>query len=117
MAQAFTESVVEEATLAWLVGLGYAVLGGPAIAVGEPGAERSDPGFRDVVLEGRLRSALERLNPGLPAEALEDAFRKLTRADAPTLAERNRLVHRMLVDGVPVEYRQQIDRSPATMRW
>ena len=47
----FIESVVEEAALAWLQGLGYAVLHGPDIAAGEPGAERSDPNYRDVVLE------------------------------------------------------------------
>ena len=38
----FTESIVEDATLAWLAGLGDAVLSGPDIAAGEPGAERSD---------------------------------------------------------------------------
>jgi type I restriction enzyme R subunit len=103
----FTESVVEEAALAWLEALGYAVLHGPDIAVGEPGAERSDPSFRDVLLEGRLRHALVRLNPDLPPEALDDAYRKLTRVDAPSLVERNRAVHRMLVDGVTVEYRRK----------
>ncbi len=82
----FAESVVEEAALAWLEGLGYAVLHGPDIAPSEPGAERRDPGYRDVALEQRLRNALARLSPDLPAEALEDAFRKLTRVidfDAP----------------------------------
>jgi type I restriction enzyme R subunit len=103
---AFTESVVEEAALAWLEAQGYAVLYGPAIAVGEPGAERSDPDYRDVLLEGRLRQALVRLNPELPPEALEDAYRKITRADAPSMLERNRATHRMLVDGVTVEYRR-----------
>ena len=58
-----------------------------------------------MVLEGRLRQALARLNKELPADALEDAFRKLTRTDAPSLLERNRAVHRMLVEGVTVEYR------------
>jgi type I restriction enzyme R subunit len=99
----FTESVVEEAALAWLRGLGFGVLNGPAIAAGEVAAERSDPNYRDVVLEGRLRQALARLNPDLPSEVLEDACRKLTRVDAPSLIERNRAMHRMLVDGVPVE--------------
>jgi type I restriction enzyme R subunit len=103
----FTESVVEDAALAWLEGLGYAVLNGPEIAAGMPEAERSDPNYRDVVLERRLRQALVTLNPNLPAEALEDAFRKLTRADAPSLVERNRAVHRMLVDGITVEYRRK----------
>jgi len=106
-AQRFTESVVEDAALAWLEGLGYAVLHGPDIAVGMLAAERSDPNYRDVVLEGRLRQALARLNPDLPAEALEDAYRKLTRTDAPSLLERNRAAHRMLVDGVTVEYRRK----------
>ena len=59
----FTESIVEAAALAWLEALGYAVLHGPEIADGEPGAERSDPNYRDVVLEGRLRHGLFRLNP------------------------------------------------------
>ena len=103
----FTESVVEEATLDWLEALGYAVLHGPAIAAGEPAAERSDPNYRDVVLEGRLRQALVRLNPDLPHEALDDACRKLLRAEAPSLLERNRVLHRMLVDGVTVEYRRK----------
>lgn len=101
------ESHVEDAALAWLKSLGYAVLHGPDIAAGEPAAERSDPNYRDVVLEGRLRQALVRLNPDLPSEALEDAYRKLTRTDAPSLLERNRVVHRMLVDGVTVEYRRK----------
>src|ERR1700693_1130635 len=102
----FTESVVEEAALAWLEALGYVVLHGPDIAVDMLGAERSDPNCRDVVLEGRLRQALVRLNPDLPTEALEDAFRKLTRTDALSQLERNRAAHRMLVEGVTVEYRR-----------
>lgn len=102
----FTESVVEDAALAWLEALGYAVLHGPVIAAGEPAAERSDPNYRDVMLEGRLRQALGRLNPDLPADGVEDAYSKLTRFDAPSLVERNHAVHRMLVDGVTVEYRR-----------
>jgi hypothetical protein len=53
----FTESVIEQAALAWLEALGYAASHGPAISAGEPGAERSDPNYRDVVLEPRLRQA------------------------------------------------------------
>ncbi|EQD75105.1 protein containing Restriction endonuclease, type I, EcoRI, R subunit/Type III, Res subunit, partial [mine drainage metagenome] len=105
MSTLFTESVVESATLAWLQALGYAVLHGPDIAAGEPASERSDPSYRDVVLEGRLREALVRLNPDLPSEALADAYRKLTRTDAASLIERNCSMHRMLIDGVTVEYR------------
>ncbi|HZS60962.1 MAG TPA: type I restriction endonuclease subunit R [Gemmatimonadaceae bacterium] len=99
------ESEVEEACISWLSELGYTALYGPTIAFGEPGGERSDPGYRDVVLEARLRAALARLNPDLPHHTLDDAFRRLVHADAPSLMERNRAVHRMLVDGVTVEYR------------
>jgi type I restriction enzyme R subunit len=103
----FTESVVEEAALEWLARRGYGVMHGPEIAAGEPAAERSDSGYRDVVLEARLRAALVRLNPDLPPEALEDAHRKLMRLDAPSLIERNRAIHRMLVDGITVEFRRK----------
>jgi type I site-specific restriction-modification system R (restriction) subunit len=48
------------------------------------------PNYRDVVLEGSLRQALVHLNPQLPSEALEDAYFKLTRADAPSRADSSR---------------------------
>ncbi|MGQ0657877.1 MAG: type I restriction endonuclease, partial [Chromatiales bacterium] len=73
---AFTESVVEEAALAWLEAIGWRIAHGPVIAPDMPAHERRDYG--EVVLAQRLRDALARLNPALPAEALEDAFRKLT---------------------------------------
>ena len=99
----FTESEVEAAALEWIEGLGWKLAHGPDIAPHTAGAERTD--YREVVLEDRLRDALDRLNPALPAEALEDAFHKLTRPDGSTLETRNRAFHRMLVDGVTVEYR------------
>ena len=98
-----TESTVEDAALAWLESLGWSVAHGPDIAPDTPGAERSDYGV--VVLERRLRDTLARLNPNLPTEAQDDAFRKLTHPDGPTLEARNRAFHRLLVDGVTVEYR------------
>ena len=99
----FTESTVEQAALAWFESVGWSVRHGAEIAPGELAAERSDYG--QVVLEQRLRDALGRLNRGLPAVALDDAFRKLTRPEGAELSARNRAVHRLLVDGVTVEYR------------
>lgn len=110
---AFTESIVEEAGLDWLARLGYAVLHGPDIAAGEPGAERNGSSYRDTVLEPRLRAALARLNPELPVEALDDAYRKLMCLDAPSSIERNRAVHRMLVDGITVESAARTARTEA----
>ena len=100
----FTESTVEDAALAWLKSLGWNVTYGPDIAPDTPGAERTDYG--QMVLEQRVRDALARLNPDLPAATLEDAFRKLTRPEGTTLAARNRFFHRLLVDGVTVEYHE-----------
>ena len=99
----FSESTVEQAALAWLEAIGWRVAHGPDIAPDQPLAERTDYG--EVVLAQRLRDALARLNPDLPAEALEDAFRKLTRPQGADLIQRNRALHRLLVDGVTVEYR------------
>ncbi len=103
----FTESVVEDAALAWLGSNGCHVAHGPGIAPDTPAAERADYG--EVVLAQRLRDALARLNPELPAEALEDAFRKLTRPEGADLVHRNRALHRLVVDGVTVEYRDVED--------
>ena len=99
----FTESDIEEAALAWLADLGWAVAHGPDIAPDALAAERSDYG--QVLLEQRLRDSLARLNPDLPADALGDALRRLTRPEGSTLEARNRTFHRRLVDGVTVEYR------------
>ena len=103
MAPKITESAVEEATLAWFQDLGYQVRSGPEIAPGELFAERASYG--EVVLKERLREALARLNPAIPPEAREDAFRKITRPESPVLITNNRTFHRWLVDGVAVEYR------------
>lgn len=100
-----TESVVEEAALAWVEAIGWAVIRGADIAPGEHAAERDDYG--QVVLGRRLRDALATLNPQLPADALEEAFRKLTRPDGAEPLSRNRALHRFLVDGVTVEYRNK----------
>ena len=91
-----TEADVEDAALEWLRDLGWQTAHGPDIGPDQPGEERADYGA--VVLEQRLRDALARLNPDLPLEALDDAYRKLTRPEGSTLEARNRAFHRMLVE-------------------
>ena len=98
-----TEADVEAAALEWLADLGWQTAHGPDIGPGSPNEERVDYGA--VVLERRLRDALARLNPGLPLDALDDAYRKLTRPEGSTIETRNRAFHRLLVLGVTVEYR------------
>jgi len=75
----------------------------PTSPPGAPAAERRD--YSEVALTGRLRDALARLNPDLPVEALDDAFRQLTQPQGADLIQRNRAQHRLLVDGVTVEHR------------
>ena len=92
------ESIVEDATLEWFGELGYAVGHGPHLAPGEPAAERDS--FSEVVLVGRLREAIRRLNPAIPEEAL----RKVLRVGTPSLTQTNWAFHKLLRDGVDVEY-------------
>ncbi|MDI1313361.1 type I restriction endonuclease subunit R [Prosthecobacter sp.] len=96
------ESIVEDAALTWFGELGYAIGHGPQLAPGEPAAERD--GFAEVVLVGRLREAIRQLNPAIPEDAREDALRKVLRVANGSLVQTNRAFHRMLRDGVDVEY-------------
>lgn len=97
----FAESHVEEATLGWLESLGYEVRSGVDLSPDGPNPERSSYG--DIVLIGRLRSALQRLNPHLPSDVLDDVLRKIQRTETPSLIEENRRLHRMMMEGVDVE--------------
>ena len=57
----------------------------------------------EAVLSGRLRSALEKLNPGLPPEAITSAMDELTRnRSAMSPAAANREVHELLKQGIKV---------------
>ena len=102
MTAKFTESTVEEAVLEWAEGLAYAVLYGPEIAPEEPVAEREE--FGGALLMGRLRDAVARINPNVPAEAQDEALRRVIRTETPNLLENNRRFHQLLVNGIDVEY-------------
>ena len=99
------EFTVEAAALEWFGELGYGVAFGPDLAPGERKAERDS--FGEVVLVGRLRDAVRRLNPAIPEEAREDAVRKVLRVATPSLVGTNRRFHAMLRDGIEVEYRRK----------
>ncbi|MHB8628794.1 MAG: type I restriction endonuclease subunit R [Aggregatilineales bacterium] len=103
----FSEAIVEDAALDWLRNLGYTVLPGETIAPGEPAAERAHYG--EVLLIGRLREALYRINTHIPpsarSEPIEEAIRKVTRTQSQNSLVNNHNFHRMLTDGVDVSYR------------
>lgn len=102
---ALSESTVEQASLDWFEGLGYTVLHGPDIAPGELLSERASYG--DIILAERLRSALERINPNLSPDALQDVIRKLKRTESPSFYENNHRFHELLINGVDYEYRRE----------
>ena len=95
---------IEKTALNWLAGMGYSVLHGPDIGPDTSDAERSR--YEDVVLERRLRDAVARLNPNIPAESQEEAVQKVLSPNSPSLFQNNRTFHLMLVDGIEVEYRE-----------
>ena len=97
-----SESVVEQAALDWFRGLGYDVVGGPDMP---PGPQSLRESYADAIFPSVVRGALDRLNPNLPTEALDDAFRRLTRPEGSNLEARNRAFHRFAFNGVTVEYR------------
>ena len=97
------ESDIEEVSLDWLAELGYTILHGPDIAPDTPDAERSS--YKETVLTRRLQDAVANLNPNIPADAQEEAIRKVLNPDSPALFQNNRAFHEMLVDGIEVEYR------------
>lgn len=99
-----TEDQLEKEALEWLGELGYTHLYGPDIAHDGDNPERES--YRDVLLSMRLRSAIARLNPQIPLAAREDALRQVLELGVPVQLSANRLFHRLLVGGVPVQYQK-----------
>jgi type I restriction enzyme R subunit len=109
-----TESEIEDAALFYLETLGYTVCYGPDIAPDAPNAERTS--FGDVVLSDRLRDALQRINPGVPADAIDEALRQLLRSESQNLIDNNRRFHKLLTEGIPVSY-QRNNRRVDDLVW
>lgn len=96
------EDIVEQAALGILTEMGYAYTGPGQIAPDGSAPERT--AYSDVILRGRLTEAVERLNPTIPAEARAEAIKQLSITETPSLIEENRRIHRLLTDGVDVEF-------------
>ena len=99
-----TEDQLEQETLGWLAEVGYRPLHGPTIAPEGEHPERSS--YQQVLLPGRLREAIDRLNPQIPGTAREDALRQVLDLGIPALLSANRHFHKLLVGGVPVQYQK-----------
>ncbi|MBF0263308.1 MAG: type I restriction endonuclease subunit R, partial [Magnetococcales bacterium] len=99
-----TEEQLEREVLGWLAEVGYASCHGPDLAPEGRSPERKD--YRQILLTDRLRGAMARLNPSVPATAQEDALKQVVNPGSPVLLAANRLFHQMLVGGVKVQYQQ-----------
>ena len=97
-----TEDQLEQQALQWFQDIGWSYVNGADIAPEAPASERAD--FRVVVLKGRLAEAIARLNPKLPAAAVEEVVHLVTTRTHPSLAQNNRAFHRLLMDGVKIEF-------------
>ncbi|MGG3688067.1 type I restriction endonuclease subunit R [Caldifermentibacillus hisashii] len=98
----FTEDSLEKAVIETLQEMDYEYAFGPDLSVDGPRPERND--FREVVLDGRLRDALFKLNRDLPADAIEDVYRRVITFNSPSLIENNRHFHKLLTEGVDVSF-------------
>ena len=99
-----TEDQLEQEALGWLADVGYGMVYGPDIAPDGPAPERDN--YRQVILTGRLRAAIDRLNPGVPAAARADALKQVMDLGVAALLAANRRFHQLLVRGVPVQYQK-----------
>ena len=98
----FNESTVEEAALDYLRGLGYTTAFGPNLA--PDGSHRERTSFEHVYLYDRLRDAARRINPQ-HLDLVDDAIKRLERAESQSEVAENSRVHKLLIHGVPIEYR------------
>jgi type I restriction enzyme R subunit len=97
-----TEDQLEQQCIGWFKDQGYEYLYGPDIAHDGENPLRSD--YREVVLKEPLLEQLRRINPGLPTTALEEAVHKVVNPESPVLIHNNRAFHKLLLEGVPVEF-------------
>ncbi len=98
------EDQLEQEALGWLADVGYTLVYGPNIAPDGIAPERDN--YRQVILAGRLRDAIDRLNPGIPAAAREDGPKQALDLGIPALLPANQRSHQLLVTGVPVQYQK-----------
>ena len=97
-----SEDDLEQMSLEWFQEVGYTFIYGPLLAPDGETPERDD--FRQVVLTGRLRSALTKLSPGVPKATIESAVLQLANPNTPCLLPSNRQFHRWMTTCLPIIY-------------
>lgn len=96
------EHSLEQLCLQWFQDTGWSYAYGPDIASEGDTPERTS--YRDVFLKGRLSQAVARINPHLPQSAVEEVVHVATTSIHPSLIQSNRAFHRLLLEGVKIEF-------------
>lgn len=104
MDRIIVESEVETVVLDILSEQGFQIRFGPDIAPDGMYPERKS--YSDVILSGRLADAVSVLNPKMPKEMWDEALKRFLHNESQSLVANNRRMHKMLVEGVPVEYKR-----------
>jgi type I restriction enzyme R subunit len=100
-----TESAIETFAIELLEKSGYQYIYAPSIAPDSETPERES--YEDVLLVERLRTAVGRINPTVPADIREDAIKQIQRLNSPELIANNEAFHRMLTEGIKVSYQKK----------
>jgi type I restriction enzyme R subunit len=108
-----SENHIEQVVIQEFVNLGYEYVHGPTIS---PEGLYQEREYHEVVLKQRLQAAIAKHNSNIPAEAQEEALKKVLRSDSPSLFQNNYTFHKYLTDGVEVEYRKG-DRIAGDKVW
>ncbi|MEC9413088.1 MAG: type I restriction endonuclease subunit R [Pseudomonadota bacterium] len=102
------EEQLENLCLDWFQEGGWEVLHGPNIAPDSANPLRND--YAQVVLDGQLRAAFGTINKHLPAAQIDHCFEQfkaiVLKPESLDLITNNRAFHRLLLEGVPVEYKK-----------
>lgn len=97
-----SEADLELLVLDQLNALGYGISSDTEI--GPDGKIPERDAYADVLLTKRFSTAISKLNVAIPEEARHDALRKILATERPSLTEENRRLHRLMVEGVDVEF-------------
>ncbi len=97
-----TEDQLEQLAIQWFQDTGWSYANGADLA--PEGGTPERPNFRTIVLKARLAAAVQRLNPKLPVAAVEEVVHVVTTPTETSLPRNNRAFHRLLMDGVKVEF-------------
>lgn len=98
------EDQLEQLCLDWFRDNKWEVEYGPDIAPDSDKPERRD--YHEIILKRYLQESLEKINPHLPFNAIEQAIALVLKSESLDMITNNRAFHRLLLEGIPVEYRK-----------